>query len=120
MRKILCALITVPLSFTLLIGCQSNNMANNEKTAAMLVSFIDSIGSQADNLSPDSKAEYVSLAKEIEEYVKKINSNPNEFDSQEKIDKITEQYNIYIEKIENIAEENSVTLEYDTHLNNTP
>ncbi len=120
MRKILCALITAALLFTLLAGCQSGNMSDNEKTAATLVSVINSISSQADSLSLDSKEEYVSLAKEIKEYVKNINSNPKEFDSQEKINKITEQYNIYIEKIENIAEENSITLDYDVHINNTP
>ena len=120
MRKISRALITVPLSITLLAGCQSNNMLDNEKTAATLVSVIDSISSQADSLSLDSKEEYVSLVKEIKEYVKNINSNPKEFDSQEKINKITEQYNIYIEKIENIAEENSIALNYDVGLNDTP
>jgi len=110
MKKILPALIIPLFSFTLLTGCQTVDTENNEKAAAELVSVIDSINSRTNELSVDSKEEYVSLTKEIEEYIKNINSNPDEFDSQEKINKITEQYNIYIEKIEDIAEENNIDL----------
>ncbi len=112
MKKILSALFIFLFSFTLLIGCQDTE--DNEKAAAELVSVIDSVKSQSDKLSPDTKEEYISLIKEIEEYIKNINSDSDEFNSQEKINKITNQYNSYIREIENFAEKNDISLIFDT------
>lgn len=94
-------------------GCQIINTEANESAAAKLTAAIDSLNENADALSIDSKEEYISLAEEIKKYVGRINSDTSEFDTQEKIDKITQQYNDYYTKIKKIAEENNIELKED-------
>lgn len=103
-------ILSLLLAFFFLTGCQSINETENQNAAKALISSMESLKQQADKLSVDAGEKYITLTKEIYEYVSNINNNPNEFNSQEKIDEVTEKYKSYLSQIESIASENNITL----------
>ncbi len=109
MKKILSLCLCISF-FVLVTGCGGIDESENQKAAQKLTSVLETMQSQINKLSVDTNSEYSLIVKEIYRYVANINDNPSEFNSQEKIDETTEQYNDYITKLKNIASKNNIEL----------